>query len=413
MYANLINQRHAAQPAQLSHAAAASLYQTGLNAAANTALASISQQNRQRRAQLRDELTTHLLTLPYGRNLGNCTPEDLLVYLQMVYLPHHAGSVLPDGTCIVAPSTVANVVSHLRMLFKELGRGDQWLSSHNTGNPAASHQVKQWCQGHEKVSVAQGFRGTSAVPMQISTLKQVLHYLFHKVSDPGQSNFSKALAGRDGFSFITMWQTGMRSVNARTLKLSDFTLASQPRGSLQAYLQSPSMQPHPGLIQVHPERTKTQLQNPYRISIPPAEEPVLDTYFWLLTLAATSQMAGQPITSQLVRSSRFKRSGSTPLPAHMQGPQFSNDALSRTGLYDRLVTHLKDLSIYNGEPLHSFRRGMAQYRTAAGQSPEQVMTQMLLKTKRILDTVYLPCSRHLSGVKRARSGPGQATPSRL
>ena len=204
-----------------------------------------------------------------------------------------------------------------------------------------------------------------------------------------------------------MWHTSMRSVNARTVKASDFTLLNQPRGSLLAYLQATPFQPHPGMIQVQPERTKTQLQNPFQISIPLAEEPVINTYFWLLSLSATAPLAGQPITNQLVRSSK-------PLPhALMHGPQFSDQALSRSGLYDRLVARLKEIRAYNGESLHSFRRGMAQYRTAAGQSPEQVMDQMLLKTRRILDTVYLPCSRHLSGIKRMRQEPARATPSTL
>ena len=413
LYASLLHQ-HGSQPQPvLSHADAASLYQEGLHAAADTALASISQQNRQRRGQLRDELHNHLATLPYGKHLGNCTPEDLLVYMQMVYIPRHAGSILPNGTCIAAPSTIANVVSHLRMLFKELGRGEQWLDDSRTGNPAAAHQIKQWCQGHEKVSVSHGFRGSSAVPMQITTIQQLLHHLFQTIADPAQTAYSKALAARDGFSFCLLWQTGMRSVNGRTVQFSDFTLPDQARGSLQAYLQSPALQPHPALIQVQPQRTKTQLQNPFRISIPPAEEPILDVYFWLVGLTATAHLAGQPITAQLVRTSQPLQGAAASSQAHMLGPQFSERELSRAGLHARLITRLQAAGVYNGESLHSFRRGMAQYKVATGQTHEQVMSQMLLKTKRILETVYLPCSRHLSGVKRLRSTPGLARPSKL
>ena len=107
VYANKLHKRQASHQAQISPEAAAFMYDTGLDAAADKALASVSEQNRQRRNQLRDELNSHLASLPYGRNLDNCTPKDLLVYLQMIYIPRHAGSLLPNGACISAPSTIA------------------------------------------------------------------------------------------------------------------------------------------------------------------------------------------------------------------------------------------------------------------------------------------------------------------
>ena len=70
-----------------------------------------------------------------------CSSEDLLVFMEMIYLPRHAGSILPDGTCIVAPSTIGNVLSHLRTTFKKLDRGDQWNDHGRAGNPAASNHV--------------------------------------------------------------------------------------------------------------------------------------------------------------------------------------------------------------------------------------------------------------------------------
>ena len=395
-------------PEQLTPVAAAELYDSGLDAAAATAMASITPQNRQRRSQLQQELNQHLQSLPYGRTLANCTPEDLLVYMQKVYLPRHAGSMLPSGECIAAPSTISNVLSHLRMMFKELGRGSQWIDTTRVGNPAASHQLSQWCTGHDKLSLAAGFKTTSAVAMQPETIKQLLIHLLQQLTAAGLSAYDHAMAARDGFAFCLLWNTGMRGINSREIQLSDFLLPGQQRGSLQAYLHSHGFSTHPGVIQVHPQRTKTLAQNPYQISIPPAEEPVLDTFYWLTAVLSTALLLGQPIQGYLVRTT-----ARGPCRGPPGNPHFSDQPLSSSGLHDRLVRQLKSLSIYHGESLHSFRRGMAQYHIGQGQPAEEVMAQMLLETRRILETVYLPVHRQQTGIKRVRCIAGQARPAML
>lgn len=122
------------------------------------------------------------------------------------------------------------------MMFKELGRGDQWDGISRSGNPAASHQVRQWSTGYDHLSNDAGFMTTSAVAIQVQTVHQLLSYLLSKI-DPNTASMQNAMAARDGFAFCLMWHTGMRSVNARMIRLEDFMLHGQPRGSLQAHLQ--------------------------------------------------------------------------------------------------------------------------------------------------------------------------------
>ena len=136
----------------LGFKAAEQLMNRGLDAAAATALASITPQNQQRRMQLAQELSLFLQQLPWQSDLQTCTPEELLVYLQLEYLPKHAGSRLPNGAVIAAPSTIATIISHLRMIFKTVGHGDIWQAEEAHGNPACSHQIKQWQQGGGKQS---------------------------------------------------------------------------------------------------------------------------------------------------------------------------------------------------------------------------------------------------------------------
>ena len=78
-----------------------------------------------------------------NHTLQTCSPEHILVYLQIIFLPKHAGTQLPDGKCIAAPSSVADAISHLRMAFQEIGRGSYWDTQTHAGNPAAAHAISQ------------------------------------------------------------------------------------------------------------------------------------------------------------------------------------------------------------------------------------------------------------------------------
>ena len=216
---------HCGAPTQFSPSAAAELYQHGLSSAAATAKHSISDQNWQRREQLKAELSGFLVACPYGQSLQNCSPEDLLVYLVMVYIPQHAGSVLPNGQIIAAPTTMATTISHLRQIFKQLGRGDTWDEQLRLGNPACSYQLHSWQQGHRKISIAADFKTTGAKEMTEIKMIHLQSYLSHLLSqDPTLSQPVSALVARDGLAFSLLWATGMRGTNAASIELVDFQL---------------------------------------------------------------------------------------------------------------------------------------------------------------------------------------------
>ena len=130
----------------VSHAQAWAINNAGLDAVAAKAKASVSAQNQTRRSQLGAEISSFLAAMPCGGTLQTCTPEDLLVYLEQVYIPQHAGSQLPDGTLMGAPCTISNIPSQFRVIFKELGRAAVWDDETASGNPAAASRLSQWRQ---------------------------------------------------------------------------------------------------------------------------------------------------------------------------------------------------------------------------------------------------------------------------
>ena len=392
---------------QISFPAAGQMYNASLDSAAADSMASISAQNRIRRQQVQAELGSFLACLPYGISLATCDPMDLLVYFQQVYLPQHAGSVLPSGQVVAAPKTVSTILSHLRMIFKELGRGEAWDFPSRTGNPAAAFQLEQWSQGYTKVCLSAGFRTTAAKPMTQDKVQHLLTYLSSAAQErSSRSAMDRAMLIRDGFAFCLLWQTGLRGINASECMLDDFTLPGQQRGSLKAYIssQQPMLMQHPGQIEVHPLRTKTNAENTGRVRVEPAALPILDLWFWLLALLANAISIRQPISQYMVRASK---------PAVTQGspsPVFAEQQLCRSGLHNRLKKHLKQISAYQGESMHSFRRGSSQYKLASGQPKSAIKQDMLIKGSDVLE-LYLAAGRDDSGVKRLRTAAGQALAS--
>ena len=380
---------HGAAPAPcpqvLDHAQAQAMYNSGLDAAAAKAKASVSCQNQQRRFQLRAELSSFLASTPYGKNLQNCNPVDLLVYLEEVYIPQHAGSQLENGRVTAAPSTISNILSHLRVIFKEVGRGAVWDDEAGSGNPAASFALSQWRQGDGKLTVAGGWHCTGAKgitePQMLQMQTHISQAAFHSAD---RTSHDKAVLARDGFAFSVLWQTGMRGVNGTEVTLDDFKLPGQGRGSVRAYLQSvhPVQMQHPGIMEVQPLRTKTHAANTSSISIQPASELLLDVWFWLLAVYTLSAVAGQPILQLLVRPSMAASSpSSAPQNAtgkRSRGFQFLEQPLSTSGLYNRLRRHLSSIGAFTGESMHSFRKAMAERSSAGGESPQITMQRMLL-----------------------------------
>ena len=327
----------------------------------------------------------------------------------MVYLPRHAGSVLTSGQVLAGPTTVANILSHLRMIFKELGRGQQWESSGQTGNSAAAHELKQWGQGYTKVCQTSGFRITAAKPMTEAKVKDLLSYLSSAAFKPSNKvAFDRALLARDGFAFCLLWQTGLRGINASDSVLEDFIIPGPGRGSIRAYLcsQQPMQLQHPGTIEVHPLRTKTSAQNTGRVHVEPSDTPVLDLWFWPVAAYTSAFLARQPITQYLVRATESS-AGSPAIMPDSRGLQFADRQLSRSGLHDRLKKHLTHISAYEGESMHSFRRGSSQFKLITGQSKAAIKQGMLIKSSDILE-LYLAAGRNNSGIKRLCTAAGQA-----
>ena len=140
-----------------------------------------------------------------------------------------------------------------------------------------------------------------------------------------------------------------------------------------------------------PGRLKTSISaNTSGVALSAPDGLLFNVLMWLRSLLLHSSACGSPVVDLLVR------------PLNRAGTSFQEEHLASSSLHDRLVSLLLRLGLYEGESLHSFRRGCATQMSAAGSSSQQIAQQLLISTPAIVQRCYAAPGRHASGVKRVR-----------
>ena len=75
----------------------------------------------------------------------------------------HAGTVMPDGSLVAAPSSMSALFSHLSSSLKALGRTGPWDPEKRSGNPVDSEAVRLYKRGYGRMLRAQGYEEGSAI----------------------------------------------------------------------------------------------------------------------------------------------------------------------------------------------------------------------------------------------------------
>lgn len=291
---------------QLEVNAAAQLYASTLVTAAATARCSINPDSRRKRDRIVEELSQFLAMFPgpAARTVHDCTPEDLLGFLQHYYISEHAGSMTPDQQAVMAPGSISNAVSALHMGLQELQRCGPWQPHSRLGNPVKSFQVQQWRRGYIKQVTKAGFIATGAREMtedKLGAMLLVLKERMHASSDP----MYISLQARDAFVFSLLWSTGARGINGSNAALSEFMLPASAATSSRSVLPLvyPTFMLQPGqVVEYIPRYLKTSiLANSQGVCLTTQAHGLLDPLHWLHVCLATAAACGYPITGPLVR----------------------------------------------------------------------------------------------------------------
>ena len=129
------------------------------------------------------ELNAWLGTLPadWSKTLLNCSPTDLLAFLETHWLPVH-GVLSCQMAPKLPPSGVNLCLSSLTTGFSLLGRIGAWSPLTPHGNPVHSGDLEHYRKGCCMQSWRRGYLEASAVLLSIDKTHQLINYLDQKAA---------------------------------------------------------------------------------------------------------------------------------------------------------------------------------------------------------------------------------------
>ena len=286
-----------------------------------------------------------------GVTIHNITPELLVGWVEAQFLPRHAGSArtrLTDGSVVCSSSLVDTCLSHLSTSFEllEPPRSGEYDPGSRTGNPIKSPTVRRYKAGYLQDLKDRGFQAQAAVVIQEGKVHKLVLALYDAsdIASTKGEGVQAATLLRDGVYFLYLWD-------------------SWQRGAEGAAIQASKVRVVPGGMEVEVGDTKANrsgfsglLSFPCNSHRP--ELCVVAGMHRLLRRLALVQ--GLPCDDPVIYEGYVFRKVAP------NRRQFSRDAFTGDAAYNRLLKHLKDFGMYDGESLHSFRRGANQHARALG-----------------------------------------------
>ena len=298
-----------------------------------------------------------------GLTLYNATPTDIEVYLEEIYLRQHSGRrVGTDGTLSCSFSAVKGVLSHLKTMFDLLDRSGPWEEgSPPRGNPCCSTAISHWRSGYEREQDALGNISVGARPVTVEKMRALVDALDHDLAAlPLEDTMGRLLLLRDIAFFTFLFDSHQRGGEGAAISYQDLQLVASsgalptPLWPLESDCASQLRSSY--ALELQPRRLKNrQLRvqcEAVRLETASADDAACCCVSRMADYLSAMQVAGQLIGLSAVdpvfRS--VKRNGLS----------FGSDSFSYSAALYRLQSLLKAHNLFEGETLHSFRRGSAQ-----------------------------------------------------
>ncbi len=332
-------------------------------------------------------------------SLTTCSPEALLAYVTMHWLPKHTGSELSTGERVAAPSSLANMLSHLSSHFEHIeGRNGahQLLNGVQHGNPVRSSCIAELRQGYCNAMRNKGVCQGAAVPVSFEQASQLLAALATALRESEPGTLLAALLARDGFLVSLLWHTALRGDNAARLRDVDFITPDGEPACSQLWSASRSggeLEPD-RLYFFRPDGTKSQrAANIGRVPIKVLVEceQQLCCAWWLQQCGLEyAAFAMKPLQGFLTR------------PLQRNRRAFADKPMSSSSINQMLKARQQQFNIAGELTPHGFRRGRLQQMASIGVSVADITQHALNKTESIIQQRYLNLDAHRNNLKRAR-----------
>jgi integrase len=286
-----------------------------------------------------------------GVTVQNITPELLIGWLEGQYLPRHQGGArtrLADGRVVCSPSAVSSCLSHLSTAFGQLDppRSGEYDGQTGAGNPTQCALVRNYRAGYLQWAKGGGFEAQAAVPLSETKVHQLVLALRQAYDEACSTDpsISVALLLRDSVYFLYLWESWQRGAEAGAIR-ADRVRFTDAGMEVEIGDTKANRSGFSGLLRFQRHRGDPRLC-------------VVSGVQRLLAVTAAHHPGGPSDPSH---ASGYVFRTLTPCRSYFSDGAFSGDAA-----YQRLLGHLQRYGLYDGESLHSFRRGANQHALASG-----------------------------------------------
>lgn len=323
-------------------------------------------------------------------NLLNCTPTDIVAFMEGWWLPRHGGEFFSEsaGRCVPSSHYVERVLGCLSKAFTLAGRELYHTADRPTGNPVRSRLVTDWRVGYRRQLWREGYRSSGAVPMTADKLRSLIAALGADVTASPDGSLVRARLLRDLCGILYLWHGAQRGAECGALKTSDLWrigasglehawgwVTTGPHSEGEAVLIEPSggtkkaKHEHPGTIEIR---------------VLPPEEGEICFVRWLRTYSEAMASCGYPLMTD----------GWLFRPCTRGGGGFQHAPTQSSAMNKAMQDHLSGHGLWEGETLHGIRRGSMQHSYyELMMSTEEIAEACLVRNPQSLER-YLDRVRH-------------------
>lgn len=313
---------------------------------------------------LQRELEEFLRKLSPDKSLDTATPLDIRHFLVWQEKQGKTRVHTQDFTLHVSPSqqhcqcptrlaasSVDSIIGQIRAIFRDRGRGGQWLHSFGIGNPAAAPAVKKHLKA---VRVEQsGVKPKQAIPLsfqKLATLNRYLDYqAYREARINPQKKLDQFLLRRDSAYFKVLCHTGNRGSDLGQVK----------SGQLQW------LPGHTGFTLEITEGKTTKGRKSHEVTVLASADPDICPVQSMKSYLEIASSMGWNLTGGFLFLVQGKTKSLVNKPALAQA------------MTARLKKHLQAMGTWEGETTHSARGGCAITLMLLGVDPDDACAPML------------------------------------
>lgn len=327
------------------------------------------------------------------RNALQASPEELVVYHQVHWVPRHGETLLATGV-FPAPNSLEGNFSLLSGMFEVAGRTGPYSAELGIGNPVQSRPVRDYKEGYARWATSVGYATTSAQHLTKEKLVALVGETTKKQAamratlDWGNRTavVQHLETDRDLVAVCGAWECCLRGHDIGLLMKQ--SVQDRQGHSLFPWLTQRSSVIQAGLqYQIATCGTKTvQRRRAGVVALEAKAEEEAELCFLrrLQQFMRDCQDAGLEDSCYLIRPEWPNHRG------------FKGAGMTSGVLNKRFQRLLMQAGLYEGETLHGIRRGTMQDAVGQGKSVAEVGAHALQKTMAVTE-MYLDTSRETYG----------------